>query len=181
MKNLSPMFNILFVSAALFCFADSVSAQDQPPPDAPKAQFDRLPPEDRRPNLLRELGLSPDQIHQIRRLNQERKPLMEQAVRRLREANRNLDVAIYADSVNDDDVSARLKEFQIAQAEVAKLRFSSELNVRKILTPDQLVRFRELRRRFAEARQDFRKQRRGGERPRSFRRLNRQMSPAPKN
>ena len=44
---------------------------------------------------------------------------------------------------------ASLKELQLAQAEAAKLRFLNELGVRKILTPDQLARFRELRRKFA--------------------------------
>jgi Spy/CpxP family protein refolding chaperone len=101
-------------------------------------------------------------------MNQERRPAMMQAQRRMREANRDLDMAIYRDSVNDEEFQARLKEFQSAQSELARLRFESELSVRKILTPEQLVRFRELRRRFAEARegnmQDHR-MRRDGEDP----------------
>jgi hypothetical protein len=42
-----------------------------------------------------------------------------------------------------------LKELQLAQAEAAKLRYLNELGLRKILTPEQLARFRELRQRFA--------------------------------
>jgi Spy/CpxP family protein refolding chaperone len=77
---------------------------------------------------------------------------MDAAARRLREANRSLDEAIYSDDVNEADFQARLKEFQAAQAEIARLRFESELGVRKILSPEQLFRFREIRRRFAERR-----------------------------
>lgn len=113
----------------------------------------------RRPNLLAELGLSPDQVQQIRRLNQARRPAMAEAQRRMREANRNLDIAIYGDAVSDADFQSRLKEFHAAQAEVARLRFEGELAVRKVLTPEQLVRFREIRRSFAESQNDNRQRR----------------------
>lgn len=130
--------------------ADFASAQDSPPPDAQRQQLD-APQNGKRPNLFRELGLTREQMQQIRRINMARKPQMEEATRRLREANRNLDTAIYSDTVDETDVQTRLKEFQLAQAEVAKLRFISELAVRKILSAEQLVKFRELRRKFAEA------------------------------
>jgi len=110
---------------------------------------------DIRNNALRQLGLSREQAQQIRRMNMERKPLMDEAQMRLREANRSLDEAIYADQVNDADVQARLKELQLAQADVARIRFMNELSVRKILTPDQLTRFRELRQRFEQARENI--------------------------
>ena len=53
---------------------------------------------------LREIGLAPEQIREIRRLNMERKPLMQAAQAWLREANRLLDDAIYSDQVSDADV-----------------------------------------------------------------------------
>lgn len=113
-----------------------------------------------RPNLLAELGLSREQIQQIRRMNRERRPVMAEAQRRMREANRSLDMAIYGETITDTEFQTRLKEFQLAQADLARLRFEGELSVRKVLTPDQLVRFRELRRRFAELRNDNQKRRR---------------------
>ena len=139
-------------------------SQDGPPPTGADQQNRR---DDRRPNLLAELGLAPEQIQQIRRLNQERRPRIQEARRRMGEASRNLDMAIYGDVlVTEAEFQSRLKEFQAAEAEVARLRFENELAVRKVLTPEQLVRFRELRRRFAEeARDRFpnrRMQRRGG-------------------
>jgi len=109
-------------------------------------------------NLLQQLGLSPDQMLRIRQLNKQRKPAMEEAQLRVREANRVLDAAIYADTVDDSQVAARLEELQKAQADVARIRFTNELAIRRILTPDQLSRFRELRRQVAatlvERRQD---------------------------
>jgi Spy/CpxP family protein refolding chaperone len=139
---------LIVLIASIVCFAGVVAAQqplqpgERPPPAG-------TPP--KRPNLIQMLGLSPDQIQQVRRINQARKPQMEAATKRLREATQALDEAIYADSVDDAQFQVRLKDMQAAQAEVARLRFSNELQIRKILTPDQLTRFRDLRRQFQKA------------------------------
>ena len=115
--------------------------------------------QDGRMATLREIGLTPDQIREIRRLNMDRKPQMEAAQTRLRESNRLLDEAIYADQVNEADVQAKLKEAQAAQAEVFRIRSMNEFAIRRILTPDQLVHFRELRQRFEAARTEQRDRR----------------------
>jgi len=137
-------FLTLIFAGLLLAFSFSpVQAQEEP---APNQNFDKKP----RPNLLAELGLSPDQIQQIRRVNREKQPLMREAQQNLRVANRNLDQAIYADSVDETSIQAKLKEVQLAQAEVFKIRSMTELAVRRILTPEQLVKFREIRQNFME-------------------------------
>ena len=146
----------LFILIAFAAAASGLYAQNGPPPgDGP--QDDRG---EGRPNLLAELGLSPEQVQQIRRMNQERRPAMMQAQRRMRDANRALDMAIYRDVVNDEEFQTRLKEVQAAQSDLARLRFENELSVRRILTPDQLVKFRDVRRRFEEQRQNEMRERR---------------------
>ena len=152
MKRLN-LFLLFFLAMLLFGGSVTSFAQDAQRPD-PETAPPARPDAEQRPNLLAELGLTPDQIRQIRQINQERRPQMMEAQLRMRAANRDLDMAIYADVVNDDDVQTRLKEFHAAQSEVARLRFTSELAVRKVLTPDQLIRFRDLRRRFAESREN---------------------------
>ena len=148
----------LFMIASVACVT-AVNAQErQMPPDGGQND-DRS--QNRRPDVLGELALSPDQFQQIRELNRERRPKMMEARRKMGEAARNLDLAIYGDSVNEAEIQSRLKEFQAAEAEVARLRFEGELAVRKILTPEQLVRFRELRRRYAEVRREEIRNRRG--------------------
>jgi len=169
-KLLSPSLFLVTVA-----FTGSVLAQDGPPqeprPDEPR-------------NILRQLGLTPEQIQQLRAANAEHRPLMEAAQRRLREANRDLDMAIYSDTVSDEVFHARLREFQAAQSEVTRLRFQNELAIRRVLTADQLMRFREMRRRFAETRDRMQQRRRpiqdrgqppDGEQPQ---RPNPQMRPA---
>lgn len=128
-----------------------VLAQDNPPPDGSRPPMGRGGPgrQGKRPDLLMILGLSPEQMQQIKRMNQQRKPLLDAAMVRVRNANRALDEAIYADNFDEATFQASLKELQLAQAEAAKLRFQNELGVRKILTPDQLARFRQIRQQYA--------------------------------
>jgi len=148
-KLLSPKLYLLF-ALALGCFG-AAAAQDGPPPaGGPPPEGTQQP---KRPNLLAALGLSPDQQQAVRRINQQLKPLMEAALARLKAANQALDEAIYADNLDEAGFQVKLKELHAAQSEVAKLRFTSELEIRKVLTPDQLARFRELRQRFQEAAQ----------------------------
>ena len=165
MRYLSPR-SLFIAAAAAVLFAIPASAQNGPPADAPPP--DRQVSDESRPNLLKELALTREQIRQIRRMNQARRSLMEEASRRLREANRALDMAIYGDTLSEDDVAARLKEFQLAQAEVAKLRFRGELELRKLLTAEQLGKFRQLRERFGRGRERRQNRRRNlppGQRP----------------
>ncbi|MBP7415352.1 MAG: hypothetical protein KA831_01775 [Pyrinomonadaceae bacterium] len=145
-------------SLAVLIFVSAGFAQDTKPVEPQDGQNQGANQQpDIRTNALRQLGLSREQVQQIRRMNMERKPLMDEAQNRLRMANRSLDDAIYADQVNDADVQARLKELQLAQADVARIRFMNELSVRKILTPEQLVRFREIRQRFEQVRENIEK------------------------
>ena len=153
MRAINYIKTILLLISVM-TFAAAVSAQDTKPTDGQPQEVQRPvdnKPQNARTNMLRQLGLSQEQIQQIRRLNAERKPMMEEAQKHFREANRALDEAIYADNVSDTDIQARLKDVQLAQAEVAKIRSMNELAVRHILTPDQLVRFRDLRQRFEQA------------------------------
>lgn len=159
MLKIKILFTLLFLT---FGFS-AVRAQNDA--DFQKQQFD----EPRRPQLLRELGLKPEQIRQIKIINDENREKMREANFHLREARKNLDAAIYADNTNETLIETKLREFQNAQAEVAKIRTLTELAIRKTLTPDQLVRFRDIRQEFEEFRQnrrEFRQQRRQNSRKR---------------
>jgi len=154
--------HLIFAVAFILSFAAFALGQspDQPAVGGP-------PPvahsPDARGNVLRELGLTLEQAQAIRRINQERRSALAAAGRRLREANRALDDAIYADTADDSLIKSRLAELQSAQSEAASLRFEKELAIRRVLTPEQLVRFRDLRRKFEELRKtmdDRRRERR---------------------
>ncbi len=150
------MKNILLIAFFVFTAGLSVFAQE---PAQPSETPQPTANQDTRAALLRQIGLSPDQVRQIRRMNMDRKPLMEAAQQRLRAANKSLDEAIYSDSPDESQIQERVKEAQMAQADVIRLRSMNELALRRILTPDQLTRFREMRQQFESARENIQNKR----------------------
>ena len=108
-------------------------------------------------NLLRNLNLAPEQVGLLRAIRRqslrEERPL----ARRLNLARRALDEAIYADTLNEELIRERVREVGEAQAMLFRHRKLTELKVRRVLTPDQLRRLREIRSE-AQARQRLRRQ-----------------------
>lgn len=142
------LFSLIFLTVLTAFSFSIVRAQNAPAQtDAP----DGKAVGNRRARLLDELGLSPEQMQQFRRINGEKRPAMRAAQQRLKEANRALDQAVYADAPDENAIQMRIKDVQAAQGEVIKIRSLTELAVRRILNAEQLNRFREARRRFESA------------------------------
>jgi Spy/CpxP family protein refolding chaperone len=66
-------------------------------------------------------------------------------VKRWQQARRSMDAAMYADDSTDEQIKELTKEAMAAQSDLLKERTLTEYMIRKVLTPEQLVRFRELR------------------------------------
>ena len=152
---------ILGLAVSLFFFfslALEARAQDQ---DEMRAeQQESAPPvrpRDEEINLLRLLNLTPEQVGQLRAIRQQREFEARPLARRLNQARRALDEAIYADNINEELIRERAREVAEAQAAILRLNTLAEVRVRRALTPEQLQRFRELRR-DVQARQRFRRQ-----------------------
>ena len=141
--------NLLLAGFLLVFSFSAIKAQDETTP-TPNA-LNKPAENQNRPNLLASLGLSPAQRQQIRRINAEKKPLLRDARQRLKEANKNLDQAIYAANINENEFQARLKDVQTLQTELSRMLFTYEFAVRKILTAEQLAKFNNLREQFSQA------------------------------
>lgn len=145
MSKLKFIYTILFLFVCVgFTFAQDNSDENTPNKDGKQ----------QRPNLLRELDLTPEQVRQIRDINQTNRQEIRAAQQRVLETRRDMDQAIYAEKADEATVQVRLREFQDAQAEAAELRAKLEFSIRKVLTPEQLLRFRELRQNFEQFRKD---------------------------
>lgn len=112
----------------------------EPPPARRRAQRPR-------PELLARLNLRPEQLAQLREIRRESEAEARALARRLRLARRALDEAIYADAVDEAAVEERARGVAVAQAALVRLRAQTELRVRRVLTPEQLQTFRQLRQR----------------------------------
>ena len=107
-------------------------------------------------SLLGQLNLSQEQIGQMRAIQGESVPQARELTRRLNQARRALDEAIYSDTVDESLIEQRARDVAEAQAALVRLRAQTELRIRRVLTPEQLQTFRDLRQ---EARREQRIQR----------------------
>jgi Spy/CpxP family protein refolding chaperone len=150
----------LAVSALLLCAA-GVEVRAQPGGESPPpSQEGAAPPAGPRDvvALLRRLNLTPEQVGQLRAIRQQHQLEARPLLRRLNQARRALDEAIYADGLNEELIRERSREVAEAQAAVLRLNTLVEVRVRRILTAEQLQRFRDLRRE-AQALQRLRRRR----------------------
>ncbi len=155
MKRPFTKLTLFFVVITFSAFTALAQEPEGPPPNEQQRPPTKM-------NLLRELGLQPHQIRQIRQLNVGIRERRMAAQKALRNATRELDDAIYADTIDEALVSQRLTNVQSAQAEIAKINFENEIAVRRILTPEQLVRFREIRNAVEQrVRENFQRRRQG--------------------
>ena len=121
-------------------------------------------------SLLGQLNLSQEQIGQMRAIQSESVPQARELTRRLNQARRALDEAIYSDAVDESLIEQRARDVAEAQAALVRLRAQTELRVRRVLTPEQLQTFRDLRHQAQVQRQEQR---------RIQRQLNRGVNPNP--
>ncbi len=139
----------LFYAFLLIIFAAAfVSAQrntDQPNPNLPLNNNFRI---------AKILDLTAEQLQTVRELNQIRRPQRREALQKLREARSDLDSVIYANEIDESIVQTKINAVISAEVELIKLNTRYELAIRNILTPDQLIKFRELRARVKQQREE---------------------------
>ena len=131
-----------FAFALLLLYAPQALAQgatQQP------QQQDDSPAVDAAATLLSQLNLTAAQVEQMREIRTQSVPQAQALTRRLNQARRALDESIYSDALDEALVEQRAREVAEAQAAVVRLRALTELRVRRVLTPEQLQTFRDLR------------------------------------
>jgi Spy/CpxP family protein refolding chaperone len=143
MNNYSPRKRIYLVLLAaiglalLFSLPSVAVAQepDQQPAEAPSA--DPLAP----------LNLSPEQQQKLRAINVQNRDERARVNRRLKLAQLALEETLDADSPGQEVVEQRIRDLAGAQADSIRMRVMNELQIRSVLTPDQLRIWREMRQR----------------------------------
>jgi len=133
-----------------------VSAQTPPPQNPvepattrnePQAQINQLPD-------FAPLNLSPEQIQKIRAINAELRDQRQAANQRQRLAQRALAEAIESPTPNEALIEQRSREVAETQATTIRLRSLAEARILQVMTPEQRVRLREMRRNQAIRRQN---------------------------
>lgn len=127
---------LLAVSSSLEVRAQN---SDEPPRDDPPAQASQDA------NWRNLLNLTQDQMTKIRAIRQQNVTEAQAIRRRVRQAQRALDQAIYSDNAGEAEIEQRTRELVEAQATEVRMRALTELSIRRVLTPEQLNTFRRIR------------------------------------
>jgi Spy/CpxP family protein refolding chaperone len=127
----------LLILCAPHALARNAAQQQQPSEEAPAA--------DAAAALLSQLNLTAAQVEQMREIREQSVPRAKELTRRLNQARRALDESIYSDALDEALVEQRAREVAEAQAALIRHRAQTELRVRRVLTPEQLQTFRDLR------------------------------------
>jgi Spy/CpxP family protein refolding chaperone len=123
----------LVLSATLTAFGQS--PQD-PQPNAPPAGTAL--------DLLQQLHLTPDQIQRIRLIQRQTKDERQVIGDRLREANRALEAALDAETLDENLIEERMQALSTAQNAQMRMRIQTEVRIRRVLNPEQLAILREI-------------------------------------
>src|ERR1044071_2052147 len=144
LKNFFTTSRLAFFGLLLlFPLCATAGAQQQEEPEAQQQASPQNPA--RALNLMQRLNLTQEQRRQLREIRRQREPEQRDLARRLRLARRALDEAIYADAADEALVEQRARELAVLQSLLAHHRAVTELKVRRVLTPEQLRLFRDLR------------------------------------
>jgi Spy/CpxP family protein refolding chaperone len=146
---LRPSLMILMVCALAY---GQETSQTQP----------QLPPNSQPGELINHLNLTPEQLERIKAIGAAQAVERQNAARRIKDAERLLDDAIYVDNADETVITARAKEVADARAEMVRLQAIREARIRRILTSEQLATFLELRRQFRQNMRQRRLEQRSG-------------------
>ena len=161
------VFAALLSSIALFSNA-TLAAGQQSPGDPPQTQSTQTNPQG---DPIRQLNLTADQVEKIRAIREQNKDERFALNQRLRRAQRALDDAIQADNSSEALIEERAHELADAQAAATRMRAITEIRIRRVLTPEQLIKLRALRQQAQNLREERRNQGNNDQmRPDSFQR-----------
>ena len=173
-KSLATAISLVIL-AALPLFAQTPTPE-QPPPGMQGRNFGGDP--------IRELNLTAEQREQIRTIREQNRAERATINQRVRETNRALEEALDSDSPDQSVLEQRIQEVSAAQAEAMRMRIKTEVKIRQVLTNEQRIMLKEMRRNVHQLRDRRRgdgvldRQRRLEERQQRLERRRNQVRPA---
>ena len=136
-KRILPLFaTALILSAPPSSQARYLSSQD--PQSEPAAGARQQDP-------IAQLNLTPEQREKIRAIRAQTKNERAEINQRLQQSNIALKQALESDNPDEALVEQRLRDAAAAQAAATRMRVLTEVRIRRVLTPEQLVTLRVLR------------------------------------
>ena len=143
MKHYSKLFTSLS-AVAFFVAVASVSLAHGQAPQQPSTSAES-PQRGAGGDPIRQLNLSPEQREQVRMIRQQTNVERAAINQRLGESNRALEMALDSDNPDEAAVEQKMKDVAAAQAAAMRMRISTEMKIRRVLTVEQRTLLRSLR------------------------------------
>ena len=175
LKSFATAISFVIIAAVPLC---AQTPTPEPPPGAMQGRNFGGDP-------IRELNLTAEQREQIRTIREQNRAERATINQRVRETNRALEEALDSDNPDQSVLEQRMQEVSAAQAEAMRMRIRTEVQIRKVLTNEQRILLKEMRRNVHQLRERRRedgvvdRQRRLEQRQRRLERRRNQIRPAP--
>ena len=175
LQTLATAISLVILAALPLC---AQTPTPEPPPAAMQGRNFGGDP-------IRELNLTAEQREQIRTIREQNRAERATINQRVRETNRALEEALDSDSPDQSVLEQKMQEVSAAQAEAMRMRIRTEVQIRKVLTNEQRILLKEMRRNVHQLRERRRgdgmedRQRRLENRQRRLERRRNQVRPAP--
>ena len=88
----------------------------------------------------KELGLTQDQLSQMKEIREQNKIKTKQIIQEIRNKDKAIDEELLKENYDRAVVNALLQEIRQLSADMAQLRIDDKIKVRSILTPDQFLK-----------------------------------------
>jgi len=137
--NLISFAAMIFFAAIATCSVGYSQPQQQPPVSHEPQQGGGGG------DPIRQLNLSPEQREQIRSIRQQTNVERAAINQRVGEASRALETALDSDNPEEAAVEQKMKDLAAAQADAMRMRISTEVKIRRVLTVEQRAILRTLR------------------------------------
>jgi len=138
--------NWIFFAAILLLAVAGLKVRAQSPTQQNPIEPAPTQTQTSQPPDFAQLNLSPDQIQKIRAINLELKDQRQAAGMKLRQAQRALAEAVESPTPNETLIVQRSHELADAQATTIRLRSLAESRILQVMTPEQRIMLREMRR-----------------------------------
>jgi len=129
--------------------------QNQPPAGRPRPALDRQ--EMMRQNILKQIGLNPEQQERMVRIRNRHDDEIRSTGRTIREAQRGVDEAIMNPQYNEAEINRRIEDLAQAHADQVRLRQRIRAEIRQVLTPEQVMRFNQVQREIQQKNQELKR------------------------
>jgi len=108
---------------------------------------------------MRQIDIKPEQQVRIREINQSHDDEIRASGRRVRQTRQALDQSLMSEQLDESEINRRAEEFAAARAEQIKMEARLRMEVRKVLTTEQIQKFNQLQQQIRQRQQEIRRQR----------------------